>query len=294
MIESADLSRAIPQNSKGTEIILTPSFDTLSEALFGGDEGLSNFNPVKPGSAHDFFLTLIKIYNLHLGDLSPLDGEARYANHPKVAALKWDLENHWLGELGAINPLSNPQNLPSSEVIREYFSQEVHSLRGANLGSLKGKGSALNIYARPLGAAFLELSYLTPFRTLPECTEPKQNSQEMPELSYHSYPWELLALEAFAGLLATNHWLLPEALGALSAHSLVSGNKLAPSFEDANLPSNPDDIVEIGTLPEPQPHAVLSELDKLLGNRPEWSSRTLIGAAWYAHLDDALVKALAK
>src|SRR3954468_10609492 len=76
----------------------------LTEALAAAEEGLpaplAGIVDDAPIDRHDRFSTLLTIYDLRLGSMSP---RSAYAEHPSIAALKWRLEADWKAELDSLD-----------------------------------------------------------------------------------------------------------------------------------------------------------------------------------------------
>lgn len=261
----------------------TPCFSTFSEALFAGPEGLDRFEYVTPASTSDLYLSLLKIYSLHTGELNPLDGEARYAGHPATATLRWRLENQFFKDLENIGPV--PQGLVATSKLFSSLSNGAPTYTEDS--SLLVVNAALTAVSR----SWLTLSRsgasapIPAFEAFGFMASPQR---EVPQMGFAQYPDELLAMETLAGFLTLNHWLVPQALGALAAHLLISSPRLLALNASLAWEGVPSSFTPLDA------STVLEELEILFSRRPDWVSHLAQGACWYVAFDDELMLKLSR
>jgi hypothetical protein len=115
---------------------------------------------------------------------------------------------------------------------------------------------------------------------------------DMPRIPLDEQPVEALERSALGGLLATNHWLQPEMLGALGMIELQAGPRCRLVLQGLQRVAAP-----AGALPF---YAVHAEVDPRHGKgwlenaiaptvaaHPEWGERIVRGAYWRARLNAA-------
>ena len=272
-----------------------------------------------PADRRDRFRTLLAIYELHLGDVATLGETARHATDPAVAALKRRLEDDWLDELyaedaedadalgddvvAAMRALAARDRLPGvyEWVAREASYDELVrflALEGGPDGGFDDLVAACQIglsgqpklelaqnYWDEMGNGRLDAVHTALHDDLVRAVG-------MPRIPLSEQPDEALERTALGGLLATNHWLQPEMLGALGLIELQAGprcRKVLTGLERTGAPA--------AAIPFYAEHA---EVDPRHGKdwmdnaivpyadaHPELTSRVLRGALWRSRVNAA-------
>lgn len=296
---------------------MTTSLLTLAEAL---DSALvtGELEPLlhtKPADRRDRFLTLLAIYDLHTAPLDQIGKRAKYQGHPVVAAVKADLEQHWLAELDrdwaavcagfgredvveAMKTIAITDRLPAAyrwlaETADWPQVVEFLALEGGPDGGFDDLVAACQTGLS--GSAKLELGK----NYWDEMGQGNADAVHtvlhdrfvaaagIPRIPRKDLPLEALERAALGGLLATNRWLQPEFVGALGLIELQAGPRcrlVLQAFERLDAPKD--------AYPFYEEHAQVDPihgrdwLDKVIAptvaDHPEWGPRILKGAWWRA------------
>ena len=273
----------------------------------------------EPAGRRDRFLTLLRLYDLHLGDVAAAPDVARFANHPVLADLKWRLESEWLDELyaddarelpglgddvvGAMRALAAKDRLPGvyEWVAREAsYDELVHflALEGGPDGGFDDLVAACQVglsgrpklelaqnYWDEMGNGTLEAVHTALHDDLVRAVG-------MPRIPLGEQPDEALERSALGGLLATNHWLQPEMLGALGLIELQAGprcRKVLAGLERTDAPAAAIPFYAEHAEVDPRhgkdwmDNAILPYVE----SHPELTSRVLRGALWRSRVNAA-------
>jgi len=265
-----------------------------------------------PVDRRDRFRTLLSIYDLLLGPVADDLELHRWGAHPVVAALKWRLEAEWLAELEAddadelpslgADPVAAMRSLAARDRlpgVYEWVAREASygelveflALEGGPDGGFADLVAAcqIGLSGRPkleLAQNFWdEMGNGTLSAVHTALHDDLVRAVDMPHIPLAEQPDEALERSALGGLLATNHWLQPEMLGALGLIELQAGprcRKVLAGLERTGAPA--------GALPFYAEHA---EVDPRHGKdwmdngivpyveaHPELTSRVLRGALW--------------
>lgn len=273
-------------------------------------------------SRRERFLTLLWVYDLRLGDVSRVSAAARYANHPAIASLAWDLENDWLHELsGLSDPVVSSDDVVAGMRARaardrlpeayEWVARSATWAEVVRFLALEGgpdggfddlvalcqvglSGEAKVELARnywdELGNGSLDRVHTVLHDRLVAAID-------LPRIPLGEQPVEALERAALGGLLSTNHWLQPEMLGALGLIELQAGprcRKVLQAFDRLGAPADAYPFyVEHA---EVDPRHGMDWLDNaivpVVAAHPEWAERILRGALWRAHINAAFFDAL--
>ncbi len=272
-----------------------------------------------PAGRRDRFLTLLHLYDLLLGDVARQPDQARLAAHPVLADLKWRLESEWLEELyaadatelsalgddvvAAMRALAAKDRLPGvyEWVAREAsYDELVHflALEGGPDGGFDDLVAACQIglsgrpklelaqnYWDEMGNGALDAVHTALHDNLVRAVG-------MPRIPLAEQPDESLERSALGGLLATNHWLQPEMLGALGLIELQAGPRCRKVLAGLERTDSP-----LAAIPFYAEHA---EVDPRHGKdwmdnaivpyaeaQPELASRVLRGALWRSRVNAA-------
>jgi hypothetical protein len=292
---------------------LTERLDrALTTGLFSG------LSSDVPADRRDRFLALLRIYDLRLGAVSPV---SRWAGHPAVASLAWRLETDWLTELsllsdvlttgdvvGGMRALAARDRLPEAY---EWLARDASwpeavrflALEGGPDGGFDDLVAACQVGL--LGAPKLELAQNywdemgngSPAAVHTVLHDRLVAAIDMPRVPLSEQPVEALERAALGGLLATNHWLQPEMLGALGLIELQAGprcRKVLQAFDRLGAPA--DAYPFYAEHAEVDPRHGKDWLDNAIiptvEAHPEWASRILRGALWRSTVNAAFFTAL--
>jgi len=113
---------------------------------------------------------------------------------------------------------------------------------------------------------------------------------DLPLLAREDQPTEALERAALGGLLATNHWLQPEMLGALGLIELQAGPRcrlVLQAFDRLGAPAGARPFYEVHAEVDPR-HGrdwVDIAIVGVLAEHPEWAPRIVAGAWWRSLLN---------
>ena len=289
---------------------MTPLVERLDRAL---STGVFDGLPTMPADRRDAFLTLLRIYDLRLG---PVTEQSRWAYHPSVAALSWELEQEWLHELLS---LSDP--LVTSDVVSgmralaardrlpeayEWLARDASWPEVVRFLALEGgpDGGFDDLVAMCqvglAGAPKLELAQNywdemgngAPGAVHTVLHDRLVAAIGMPRVPLSEQPVSALERAALGGLLATNHWLQPEMLGALGLIELQAGprcRKVLQAFDRLSAPAEAYPFYAEHA--EVDPRHGKDWLDNaivpIVEEHPEWAPRILRGALWRSTVNAA-------
>jgi hypothetical protein len=263
------------------------------------------------------FLTLLWLYDLRFGDVARLGPAARYAGHPSLAAIAWRLENEWLAELetladpvldsldvvAGMRALAARNRLPA---VYQWLAKSATwpevvrflALEGGPDGGFDDLVAACQTGLS--GAAKVELARNywdelgngAPERVHTVLHDRLVEAVGMPRLSRREQPVEALERAALGGLLATNHWLQPEMLGALGLTELQAGPRcrmVLRAFDRLGAPAEAYPFYVEHAEVDPRhgkdwlDHAIVPVVEA----HPEWRPRILRGALWRSRTNAA-------
>ena len=264
------------------------------------------------------FLTLLRIYDLRLGELTP---ESRYAEHPSVAADKWRLESEWLTELEALDDplldgdvvrgmraLAARDRLPEAY---EWVAKSATWPEVVRFLALEGGPDAgfddlvaacqVGLHGEPkveLARNYWdELGNGSPDRVHTVLHDRLVAAIGMPRVPIEEQPTEALERAALGGLFATNHWLQPEMLGALGLIELQAGPRCRMVLRAFDRLGAPEDAYPFyAEHAEVDPRHGKDWLDNAIvptvETHPEWAPRILRGALWRSRVNAAFFETL--
>ena len=297
----------------------------LADALTGELSQLVRTCSTSPLDRSDRFHTLLRIYDLLIGPLSEGGPEARLATHPAVAGLKWRLENQWLEELSehasavdgvseanaveGMRTLAARDRLPkvyrwlAKDADREQLIAFLAAEGGPDAtfddlvacGQLGLTGEAKLEMARnywdemgdgAAGSVHTEL-HKTMLTTVGLPTTVDRTA--MTECA--------LERAALPGLLATNHWLQPELLGALGMVELQAGPRcqlVVKAMTRLRLPAEALRFYEVHAAVDPKHGSdwLAQVIRPTLRRNPAWHYRVIRGARWRLALNDEFLAEL--
>ena len=292
---------------------LTERLDhALSTGLFTG------LGSAVPLDRRDRFLALLRIYDLRLG---PLSDESRWAGHPAVATLAWRLETDWLTELALLSDPSLPSDVVAGmralaardrlPAAYEWLAREASWAEAVRFLALEGgpdggfddlvaacqvgltgepKVELARNYWDELGNGSLPAVHTVLHDRLVAAID-------MPRIPLTEQPVEALERTALCGLLATNHWLQPEMLGALGLIELQAGPRCRKVLQAFDRLGAPEDAYPFyAEHAEVDPRHGKDWLDNaivpVVEEHPEWVPRILRGALWRSTVNAAFFTAL--
>jgi hypothetical protein len=271
-----------------------------------------------PADRRDAFLALLRIYDLRLGAVTAL---SRYAEHPALAALKWQLEHDWLAELAALSDpvlsgdvvagmraLAARDRLPEAYewLARSASWPEVVRFLALEGGPDGGFDDLVALCQVGLsGEAKVELAR-NYWDELGNGSAPAVHTAlhdrlvaaiDMPRVPLAEQPVEALERAALGGLLSTNHWLQPEMLGALGLIELQAGprcRKVLAAFDRLGAPAEayPFYVEHAEVDPRHGKDWMDNAIVPTVAERPEWGERILSGALWRSRVNAAFFTTL--
>jgi hypothetical protein len=262
----------------------------------------------------DRFLTLLQIYEWRLG---PVTAESRRAEEPATAAVKWQLETEWLAELGELaDPLvdagdvvAGMRALAARDRLPEAYewlasaatwpeAVRFLALEGGPDGGFDDLVAACQVglsgepkvelarnYWDELGNGAAEDVHTSLHDRLVAAIE-------MPRIPLDAQPESALERAALGGLLATNHWLQPEMLGALGLVELQAGprcRKVLQAFDRLGAPAEayPFYVVHAEVDPRHGKDWMDNAVVPTVAAHPDWAPRILRGALWRSRVNAA-------
>lgn len=301
-----------------------PLADRLDRALDEGPGALTALADATPVDRRDRYATLLLTYDLAAGDAAALGARVRLQRHPALAELTWRLEHEWLAELhrlpvpsggatedgcvAAMRALAARDRLPA---VYEWVARDASYADLVHFLALEGGpdgGFDDLVAACQLGLAgepklelarnyWDEMGNGTLERVHTVLHDDLVRAVDMPRVPRAEQPVEALERTALGGLLAANHWLQPEMVGALGLIELQAGPRCRKVL--AGLVRTGADA---GALPFYEEHAqvdprhgqdwLVNAIAPLARERPEWGPRMLRGAAWRAHVNAAFFNRL--
>ncbi len=294
---------------------MTSLSERLDRALSTGQ--LSGLEAAEPLDRRDRFHTLLRLYDLRLGDVSSLGNAARYAGHPSVAAVAWRLENDWLHELfsfddplvsagdivAGMRALAARDRLPEAyewlashatwpEVVR-FLAQEggpdggFDDLVALCQVGLTGepKVELARNYWDELGRGSLGAVHTVLHDRLVAAVG-------IEAVPLDEQPESALERAALGGLLSTNHWLQPEMLGALGLTELQAGprcRKVLQAFDRLGAPAEAYPFYTEHAEVDPR-HGkdwMDNAIVPTVAAHPDWGPRILRGALWRSRVNAA-------
>jgi len=294
----------------------------LNRALAGGPPGLdalaSELPRLLPCAPRDRALALLALYDLQA---RPASGSGRWARHPTVARLQWELEEEWLAELtaaalpddlpaladpadadapgavvGALRALAARDRLPPVYrwLAREASYDEIVAFLALEGGPDAGfddlvAACQVGLTGRPklelatnywdeMGGGDLDAVHT-------ELHDRLVAAIDMPHVGRAEQPLESLERLALGGLLAANHWLQPEMLGALGLVELQAGPRcrlVLQAFDRVGAPRAAYPFYEVHAEVDPR-HGrdwVDNAVVPVLAEHPDWAPRIVRGAWW--------------
>lgn len=301
---------------------MTQLNDALRAALTRGPAALDDLHGARPESRRDRAATLLTINALHSGDVAALGRAARWQHHPVVAGLKHALEAEWLDELqAAIGPAPRPSArlTPAQECVAQlralaarmrlpevyrWVSRDASREELVRFLSLEGGPDGgfddlvalcqVGLVGEPkmtLARNYWdELGDGSPADVHGALHEQLVEAMGITAIAEDDLPVEALERAALPGVLATNHWLQPELLGALGLVELCAGPRcrtVVQGLTRVGAPAAALPFYEVHAEVDPR-HGVewLAEaITPLAQEHPDWAPRMVRGAAWKAHVD---------
>ncbi|HEV2890256.1 MAG TPA: iron-containing redox enzyme family protein [Frankiaceae bacterium] len=290
---------------------MTALVERLDRALSSGlFDGLASAIPV---DRRDRFLTLLRVYDLRLGALCDA---SRWAAHPAVAELVWRLETDWLLELSTLaDPLLSGDVVAGMRALAardrlpqayEWLARDASwpevvrflALEGGPDGGFDDLVAAcqLGLHGAPkmeLATNYWdEMGNGRPAAVHTTLHDRLVAAIDMPRVPLSDQPVSALERAALGGLLATNHWLQPEMLGALGLIELQAGPRCRKVLQAFDRLSAPEDAYPFyAEHAEVDPRHGKDWLDNAIvptiAEHPDWAPRILRGALWRSTVNAA-------
>lgn len=271
------------------------------------------------GDRRERFLTLLRIYEWRLGPLTP---DSRLAEHPDTVATKWALESEWLAELSSLSDplvsagdvvagmraLAARDRLPAAyewlassaswpEVVRFLALEGGPDGGFDDLVALCQVGLSGEAKVELARNYWDELGNGSADRVHTSLHDRLVAAIGMPRVPLSAQPETALERAALGGLLATNHWLQPEMLGALGLIELQAGprcRKVLQAFDRLRAPAEAYPFYAEHA--EVDPRHGKDWMDRAIvpsvAAHPEWAPRILRGALWRSRVNAAFFETL--
>jgi hypothetical protein len=312
--------------SDGVSLDDTPLADPLRAALATQDvAALCALADAAPRDARDRFISLLTIYDLHVGALQQVGDAARLQHHPAVAAVKQRCEADWLAELealtlpagvddmdpiGAMRALAARDRLPAvyKWLARSASWEETVHFLAVEGGPDAGFDDLVAVCQVGLaGSAKMELATNywdemgdgDPDAVHTTLHDRLVEAIGMPRVPLVDQPVSALARAGLGGLLATNRWLQPEMLGALGLIELQAGPRcrlVLKAFERCGAPAAAYPFYQVHA--EVDPRHGKDWLDKaivpVVAEQPQWGERIVRGALWRSEVNAAFLADVAE
>lgn len=270
------------------------------------------------------FRTLLDIYRALLGPVEDDPAGAERATHTSVSSLKWALERDWLDELAdsdyaptakeCADPVSGMRVLAARTRIPEVYQWVAQQATDAQLrrfiaaeGGPDGGFDDLVAVAQLglRGEPKLELATnywdemgngaLADVHT--DLHRASSRTMNLQGLSVDDMSEAGLERAALGGLLATNHWLQPEMLGALGMIELQAGPRCQQVLKGMHrlaIPEQARPFYEVHAEVDPRHGAdwlthVIAPMSRA---HPTWGRRIMQGARWRLLINDRFLEEL--
>jgi hypothetical protein len=261
----------------------------------------------------DRFLALLRIYEWRLG---PVTATSRQAEHPAVAAEKWTLESAWLSELSRVSdPVLSGDVVPGMRALAardrlpeayEWLARSATwpevvrflALEGGPDGGFDDLVALCQVGLAGAPKVELARNYWDELGRGDAAAvhtvlhDRLVAAVVLPRIPPADQPVEALERAALGGLLATNHWLQPEMLGALGLTELQAGprcRKVLAAFDRLDAPADayPFYAEHADVDPVHGKDWLENAIVPVVDIHPEWAPRILRGAFWRSHVNAA-------
>jgi hypothetical protein len=298
---------------------MTLLIERLDRALATG--AFDGLDSVAPAHRRDRFVTLLRLYELRLGDVATLGTAARYAAHPAVAAVAWRLEEEWLAELSALSDplvsgdvvagmraLAARDRLPEAYewvASRASWPEVVRflALEGGPDGGFDDLVASCQVGLSGPAKVELARNYWdelgkgSPAAVHTVLHDRLVAAVGMSRIPVAEQPVEALERAALGGLLSTNHWLQPEMLGALGLVELQAGprcRKVLQAFDRLRAPADayPFYVEHAEVDPRHGKDWMDNAIVPVVAANPDWAPRVLRGALWRSRVNAAFFTAI--
>lgn len=291
--------------------------DFLQSALTSGtDDDVVQIAAARPVDRRDRFATLLSIYRLSTASVHELGAAAVFQSHPAVAAIKQRCERDWLAELDGLVVPPDIASLDPRDAMRAIAARDrlpaiykwlardaswaeivqFLALEGGPDGGFDDLVAACQIGLA--GRAKLELAtnYWDEMGNGDAAAVHTTLHQELaaalalPELPLADQPTIALERSALGGLLTTNRWLQPEALGALGLIELQAGPRcrlVLQGLERCDAPAAAFPFYRVHAEVDPRhgrdwlDNAIAPIVEEL----PQWGPRIVRGAYWRGQIN---------
>jgi hypothetical protein len=295
--------------------------ECLAEAVLAGNGALLP-DALEPVDRRDRFLTLHAIYRLHTQCAGVPWPGARLQHHPRMAALKWRLEEEWLAELDqglaehrralpddpveALRRLAAVDRLPPAyrwvaQVASWPELVEFLTLEGGPDGGFDDLVALCQLGM--LGEAKLELArnYWDEMgngrwdQVHSVLYEVFARAVGIVGRPLEEQPVAALERQALGGLLASNRWLQPEMVGVLGLIELQAGPRCQLVVQGLNRCGAPAGaypfyVEHAQTDPRHGADWLAHVVHPLVTDHPEWGERIVRGAIWRSRVNRAFLE----
>ena len=286
------------------------------------NQDFDNLEFAEQHDERDALLTLLDVYALWLAPLDSLDADARFQNHPSLAALKWRLEQ-WLIDCLDTRLVAEPPEPGdvadairrvahrSHDAIYDWLAASADwqqllaflAIEGGPDGGFDDLVAIAQVGVQGVPKVVLAANYWDELgRGDPDAVHTTLHDRLVAALDLQSPPVEELPTaalfrSALNGLLTTNRYLQPELLGALGLLELQAGRRCRRVLDALHRLGAPSDALPFyeehaGTDPRHGKEWLDGALVPLVEENPDWKDRIVRGARWRADVNGRLFRDL--
>jgi len=286
----------------------------LDTALQTGEQArLDSLSHAEPRSERDALQSMLCLHDLWISPVSELDGREAFHGHPVIASLKWRLEHDFVSRLDDMIAGDElvVDVVPAVEAMRRVAARELippvyewlrdHAtwnelvnflaIEGGPDGGFDDFVALTQVGIRGIAKVALASNYwdelgrgtLSDVHTV--LHDDLVNATGMRKIPRADLPTSALERAAIGGVLATNRWLQPEAIGAFGLLELQAGPRCRAVVRALHRLKAP-----AGAFPFYEEHATADPLhgkdwlDRVVAPLAEadwrWSARMTRGALW--------------
>jgi hypothetical protein len=297
----------------------------LDQALLAGGDALDPLRDEEPADRRDALASLLLIHDLHTAPIERLGDRVRWQHHPALAALRWRLEERFIGELDAhagapCEVAASPDEavaqlraIAATDLVPSVYAwvadqatledlTDFLSLEGGPDGGFDDLVAACQIglsgepklelarnYWDEMGNGSLEAVHTELHHRLAAAL----GLRAVPR---SEQPVESLERSALGSLLATNRHLQPEMVGALGLLELQAGprcRKVVQGLRRTGAPADAFPFYEEHAATDPR-HGKdwLDNAIIPLSEDPDWAARMVRGARWRASVNSRFFAAM--
>ena len=293
----------------------------LDAALLGNGRALDALASAEPVDDHDALVSLLAVHDLHVGPLDQLDGRVRWQHHPAVAAVKWRLEEWFVGRLERRDEAADwqlPDEAPAAlralavldqvPAVYRFLAEDADAVQLVEFLTLEGGpdgGFDDLVAACQIGLAgepklelarnyWDEMGNGAAGEVHTELHHRLSAAMRITAVPRVDQPVEALERAALGSLLATNRALQPEMVGALGLIELQAGprcRKVIEALRRLDAPAEAFPFYEVHATVDPR-HGKdwVDHVVTPLSADAAWAAGMVRGARWRWLVNDAFFR----